>query len=378
MNLQIPTLILCNPNNEQLCTLYNVTACSLSLTFNAVSELSVTISKYPHNVCYDLIRLKRQILIDGLGYFKIRDFNESSDGESKTIVATSCEIELNDVEVPFIPDGTYYLYNEGQTDKSLIHYLLPAMPAWAIDTSASGFNDIKDIQRTFEGVEGTIYSFLVNKLSDTYEAIAEFDVLQRKFSLIPRQNALSDTEILLSRMNFLNEVTVQENSDEYANCISVTGGDDETNITRVNPMGNNLLFDFTYDIEQDLLSSGLVSALGDWKSAFETQEPLYLAKQREYIDKLEEVTQAFAEKSAAEIAFASADESYRVAMAGSDSALQAEALANKNTAQGTLTTKTNAYNSKVNELEVIEGQITDIQALVQFDVFMTNEQITEL
>jgi hypothetical protein len=66
--LEQPTLVLCNPNDEELATIQNLEEFNLSVNFNAVSELSLTISKEPANDADDLILLKRQILIN-LSFF---------------------------------------------------------------------------------------------------------------------------------------------------------------------------------------------------------------------------------------------------------------------------------------------------------------------
>ena len=47
--LEQPILVLCNPNDTELATIQNIEAFNLSVNFNAVSELSLTISKEPAN-----------------------------------------------------------------------------------------------------------------------------------------------------------------------------------------------------------------------------------------------------------------------------------------------------------------------------------------
>ena len=74
---------------------------------------------------------------------------------------------------------------------------------------------------------------------------------------------------------------MSENSDEYANAIYVTGGDDSVGIGAVNPMGTNVIYNFSYDIASGLMSAGLVEALNGWEDAFTENEASYYAKQQE-------------------------------------------------------------------------------------------------
>lgn len=400
--LEQPILVLCNPNDVELATIQNIDEFNLSVNFNAVSELSLTISKEPANPAYDLILLKRQILVkdvrniegeytsEDLGYFIITDFDEidGENGKAKTITATSCEIELNNLEVPYIPQsavvddetiefaGTYYLYSTSEKHRSLLDIIMPAAPAWDFNVPTPV---LADLQRTFdENLDGTLYNFLMNKLAETYECIVEFDILNRIISFIPKQSALTQTSVFLSRSNFLNEVSLKESGSEYANCISVSGGDEEVSIGRVNPLGNGLLFDFSYDISQGLLSDELVAGLGLWKSKFEEQEPLYILAQRAYIDALEALTVASTAKDDTMIVLRSAEESNRIADFGNSAALKSEANGRLSDAQGYYATALSTYNAAVITLNNKISDIINIQNLVQFDAFLDEDQLIEL
>ena len=56
--LEQPILVLCNPNNDEIGTIQNISGLSVSPTFNAVSELSFTVADKPHNPVYDSIDRK--------------------------------------------------------------------------------------------------------------------------------------------------------------------------------------------------------------------------------------------------------------------------------------------------------------------------------
>ena len=267
---------------------------------------------------------------------------------------------------------------------------MPAAPAWDFNVPTPV---LADLQRTFdENLDGTLYNFLMNKLAETYECIVEFDILNRIISFIPKQSALTQTSVFLSRSNFLNEVSLKESGSEYANCISVSGGDEEVSIGRVNPLGNGLLFDFSYDISQGLLSRELVLALtgfdidnplapivpNNWKTVFEAQEPLYITAQRAYIDALEALTVASTAKDDTMIVLRSAEESKRIADFGNSAALKTMANNNLATAQGNYNAAVIVYNAAVVTLNSRISAITNIQNLVQFDIFLTPDQLIEL
>lgn len=70
-----------------------------------------------YNESFDEIMERREILVEDLGYFIITDVEDESGekGRCKSVSASSCEYELNYVEMPYI-NGTYRLYSSDNWD----------------------------------------------------------------------------------------------------------------------------------------------------------------------------------------------------------------------------------------------------------------------
>ena len=397
-------MTLCNPSDEEIGEISYFNELVISPVFNAVSELSFSTPKIAGNLMYNYFVMKRQILVSGLGYFTITSVSEvdTLEGVKKNISATSGEIELNNIALPYIPDGTYALYNTSypvynvnDPIHSLWHQIKTAMPAWDIDDSnlSSGAGKtLADSQRTFESADGNIYPFIVNKIAESYECIAEFNILTRKIKFIPKVSALNTTTIFLSRENIADEVEVSENSDEYANAIYVTGGDDSVGIGAVNPMGTNVIYNFSYDIASGLMSAGLVEALtgvNGWEDAFTENEASYYAKQQEmygWYDSgntlhpglVDQLTAAKASEYAANTIQLAAFETLGVKQA---SGISSEIIA----AQNAYTSANNTYTALVAataeiqaDIDALRLEITAIQESLQFSQFLSPTQLTEL
>ena len=166
---EVPTLLLCHPDDTPIGMLTDVEDYKLELKFNEVSRLSFsvfqitnieyipaevdasTVGKYfvfrengeydnytkgyyeeieldghnndlslsyfteeaSYNAAFDNIMERREILVEDLGYFVITDVTDekSEKGRFKSVSASSCDYELNYIEMPYL-NGTYVLYSK--------------------------------------------------------------------------------------------------------------------------------------------------------------------------------------------------------------------------------------------------------------------------
>lgn len=349
---------------------------SLTINFNAISELTFVAEKADKNYMYDYYRMKRQVLVNELGYFVITGVSESVDENGKkvkNITSSSCEIELNNVALPYIPKGTYKLYDVLDTAHSLLHYIMPSIPAWnlaAIDPT------LAQTQRTFDDESGTVYGFLMNKIAETYECIVEYDILTRTITLTSKTAALDNTGIFLSKNNIATGVEYSENADEYANCISVRGGSDDVNIGLVNPMGSSILYNFSYDVSSGLMSDDLIDALETWRQAVEDAEDSYYALQLERARAIDDLVNANTDLLTKQSIYRAAVQTYDIARAGGNDV--SEALEKVNTAKANYDAAVIVANQLSAAIASLGNSIAAITATLQFDQFMSNDLITEL
>lgn len=283
-----PHLTLCNPNNEELGILSAVKNLVITPVFNAVSELSADIYE-KNEPAYEKIQCHRQILVEGLGYFIISSMteNDSDEGTYKQISAVSCEIELNNKKLNYLK-GTYPFYSDTNPSDSLFGQILSQLPKW----KAGEIDDaVKTRYRTFDVPDQTVYNFLMTDLEQSYDCLVEFDILNRSINVYDKGNYVHPTSVFLSRQDLISRIELEENCEEIATALTVSGGNN-LNIAYVNPLGTNTVYNFSYFQQNGWMSQELTEALADWEEKITELEPDYQEVLASLIDLQEELAAA--------------------------------------------------------------------------------------
>lgn len=294
--LEQPTLILCSPDDTEIGVISNPKDFNPTINFNDISNISYTIYKDPSpsadNTVYDKHIERRQVHVSGMGYFIINSVTEQEDDEGcyKKINAQSCESELNNISMPFI-SGTYQLYKAENFDDNwkpsdipnrdkeylnencLLYEVLKSAPCWTLE-GQSDFVDIEEYiklgetHRTFESVSSSVYAFLKNEMSESYDCYVHFDIENRKIRILKYEDVFEEIPVIISDENFLDSCVVKTTTENYVNCldVDVTGG---VNISSCNPLGDRLIYNFDRDIEMGLIDGELKEALEFWKNNLE-------------------------------------------------------------------------------------------------------------
>lgn len=148
---------------------------------------------------------------------------------------------------------------------SLLHLILESCPEWKIgnvDTS------LWHKERSFDETRVAVYDFLTTTVADTFGCVIEFDSLAGVINIyeeaddgITEDNEVAtrwDTDVLISRDNLANEISVKYSSDNIKTKLTVSGADN-LNIAEVNLDRNeimNLSFYHSLDwMEQDLFEA---------------------------------------------------------------------------------------------------------------------------
>lgn len=280
-NYETPKLILCNPgcvklSNGALSNVVGVindaTAEELVLNFNEVSEVNFRINKiqrdsdcdeYVSKTYYD-IQNRRLIYVEDIGFFVITNVNESTEFEMsyKDVTAQSCEFEIQQKNIPYIENGTYLLYtNEGD---GVLNKILPAIPSWKINHIDES---LLSKYRTFEDVDVNMncLGFLMENIQDAYECIILYDNIYRNINIYDRNTFMSDkqTDILISNNDIAKSINITENADDLYTALSVLGAD-EVSINTVNPIGSNVIYNFTNYLSW--MSEGLKERVMQWQA----------------------------------------------------------------------------------------------------------------
>lgn len=288
-------MTLCNPNSsytndapsKALGILSDTSDEELVLNFNSLSELNFRVydvekddeaENARSHALYNQILNRRLIFVKGIGYFSINSAKETSEDNGtryKDVTASSGEVELQNRKVPYIEDNTYKFGD-------LLEKLIVTMPVWTIGHID---DSLADKYRTFEDVDAdtNILSFMLDDMQDAYECIFLFDTINRVVNCYAQSEYLRTTDIHLTLDDVTNSLKISESSDDLYTAVGVIG-DDNTTITAINPLGTNILYDFSYFIPW--MNSSLGTKVTAWQVRVNEVQPTYYATNLQYYQKL--------------------------------------------------------------------------------------------
>ena len=294
-----PVLTLCNPgstyDNGKLTNvvgiLTNHEAEENVFNFNSSSELNFRLNKVTTGddeadeymgFLYDAVKNKRLIFIDDIGFFLINNVQEQYDNLNtfKDVTAKSIDIELQQRNIPFIPDGTYR-FLDGDGKSGILNMIVDTLPYWTIGTVDSS---VASKYRTFEDVDTSLncLGFMIDNLQDAYECIILFDTINRTINVYDQNNYIHQTDIHISKKDIINMSKVSESSDDLYTAITVSG-DSDVLISAVNPLGTNTLYNFSYYL--DWMSAPLKEKVIAWNAKISSHEADYYNLNLDYYNK---------------------------------------------------------------------------------------------
>lgn len=316
-----PLFYVCNPgcvySNGTLTNVAGILADTsdeeLILRFNTTSELNFRVHRVVRDDAeenehvyrlYKSLRNRRVIFVDGVGFFIIRNVEDGYENgiSYKDISADSCESELQSKNVPYIENGTYQFFNNSTESPGIINKVLQSCPGWALN-----YIDpmLLEKYRTFEdvSVDTNVLGFMLEDIQDAYECLFVFDITNRLISVFDQANYTGDadvqTNIHITKDDFISSLNVTESSDELYTAMSVYGADD-LSLNAINPIGTSVIYNFDYYL--DWMSSGLASKVIAWQRAVDnamdvgTTPPSYFDLQLSYYSLLTTLSTLNADK----------------------------------------------------------------------------------
>lgn len=302
---ETPIFYLCNPGSRvQSNLLSSVLGCitdtsdeEIVYNFGTLSELNFRVfrvEKSDHEetmhakMIYNAIKNRRLIFVEDVGYFVIT--NAVSGYENgcfyKDVSAESCEIELQNKLLPYIADGTYKFID-------LMELLVSSAPMWKIGHIDEA---VLELYRTFEDVstEQNVLAFLQEDVQDAYECIFMFDIINRTINAYDQNTYFQETNIHITKDDVINSLNITENSEEHYTVLSVLG-DDNLNISPVNPLGTNKLYNFDYYL--NWMSQELRDKVSAWNELVASKFDDYYSTNLAYYKDLSTQSNLNAEKS---------------------------------------------------------------------------------
>lgn len=291
---EVPKFFVCSPGSQYKSGLLtNVLGClsdtsdeELVLNFGAMSELNFRINRIKREdpdenaytlMLYRALQNRRLIFVEDVGYFSISSVSDDyvNGVHYKDIKAESCEVEIQNKLVPYIEDGTYLF-----TD--LLEKIVEVLPMWTIG-DVNG--DVAKKHRTFEGVstELNALAFLQENMQDAYECIFHFDTINRRIDVYDQNNYFAETQIHITKADVINTLTISEGSEDLYTALNVQG-DENLNISPVNPIGTNVIYNFDYYL--DWMTDSLREKVVAWQELVASKESEYYDLNLAYYENL--------------------------------------------------------------------------------------------
>lgn len=376
---RIPSLILCNPNGQEIYTIPLATDRKLSCSLNELSELTFTVPKFVNTdeiaPYYDYITTKRIIKLEEFGQFSITRVETESEGveEYKKITCKGLEIEFASKNLDLL-EGTYNFYDPFSQEKSLLHIIMGYMPTWKIG-EVDG--ELLNIWRTFDIKDTNIYNFIMGEVSNAYDCVFLFDTFTRTVSVKKTRNLKIETDIFLSNKNLMKTLNISEDSDNIVTALNVYG-DGDLSIRTVNPLGTPTIYDYSYFMKEDWMSLDLISALTVWQDKVKQAETNYaniltnLKNQDKILLSLKtELKELETQKKAFE-------QHQGMAVVAKDDASCSYYNSQIKAKEAEIVNKNNQIKAKEEEIETIKNSLVAITKSLSFENNFTREQIEEL
>lgn len=278
--IEKPTLILETALGNPVGTLGLAFGIKLDLKYTDISTLSFTYPQKVDNIntlYYDDLKGNKIIEIPNIGRFKMFKPKITNDGirEIKECQAYSLEYELNQRDITQFK-GTYPLYDPLLPKTSLLGIIIDNyLPSWSIGTVSPS---LYGLYRTFDINKSKLYAFLNTDVAKAFEAVFTFDTFSRKINCTSIYDLNGDTGIFLSFDNLLKTVEIEELTDQVVNKLNVYGSSNSSStmsINGVNPNGTSTIYDYSYYMTTEWVSSDLITAYNNYKILYNSLQPTY-------------------------------------------------------------------------------------------------------
>lgn len=238
--IEPPKIALCRVDTQMLGFL-NPTNIVIKPTFCSVTELTFTV--YEGTNFYDSVRKYMVLEVDGFGRFEISDSSETNDGNTryKEVTAQSYEVSLNAITLTFKDDQVYSLWDPINPEKTLLG-IISSQTGWTI---AHVDVDLLIKMRTLSIDNEQVYGLLMGDIADAFKCYFVFDTMAKTISCYQRDGLILNSGVNLSFRNLIEEMNISESSEEITTALTVVGAEG-TGINLVNPLGNNVIYNFGY------------------------------------------------------------------------------------------------------------------------------------
>lgn len=272
---EMPVLLLQTKAGNTIGTLSNVANLTVNVKFSEPSELSFDIAAYSdgqRTPYYDDVTGYKIIRTKTYGVYIIMNPEVVGDGmeETKSVKAYSIEKEL-EAKKFFLEEGTFNFWNPASPDDTIISRILEIAPAWSVGYISP---TLIGRYRTFDQVDDYLLSFIYNTAPEKFRCVFVFDPYLKTISAYDVDEERPTLPIYLDFDNLVQELDVEEMTDELVTAASPYGADD-LDIRAVNPTGTNWIYDLSYFIANGDIPSDIAEKWEAWLHDFLANQTYY-------------------------------------------------------------------------------------------------------
>ena len=299
MEFKFNSLDLAKPPKIAICRLdlqmigflnaYNIV---IKPAFCNVSELTFKCNKDSNH--FNCLRKDMVLEVEGFGRFVIADVSENNDGQTKyaEVEAQSYEVTMNKVTISYTENTVFKLWDDidpahgsrvRQPDDSFAEYptllyVIQQQTGWTIKY-VQPTRRLSEAYRTMDIDKEQVYGFLMSTVAETFKCYFEFDTANKWIYCYDADEEVYDpvnTGINLSFRNVIRERKISSSSEEIITALTVKGAEG-VGINMVNPIGNDVLYDFSYYMNDEEwgMPQDLQDAITDWQNLIEANRVDY-------------------------------------------------------------------------------------------------------
>lgn len=272
---EMPELQLQTLSRDIIGILGGVSDLKFNIKFSEPSEISFTVPKVlgdGDNPLYGAVTGHRIVYTKHYGIYVIMNPETEADGISdvKQVRGYSLEKTLDSKRF-FLEEGTFNFWNPASPTNTVLGRILELAPDWSVGYVSP---TLIGRYRTFDSFDDYLLSFVYNTVPDKYRCVFVFDPYAMTISVYDADESRPTLPIYLDFDNLVQQITVEEISDELVTALRPYGAD-ELDIRNVNPIGSNWIYDLSYFIESGDISGSLAEKWQAWQRSILNNQALY-------------------------------------------------------------------------------------------------------
>lgn len=264
---EVPNLLLQTKDRRTIGIIPNAINLTIDVKFSEPSEISFDLPSSSDGIptpFYDQVVGHKIIRTENYGVFQLMKPSIKGDGleEIKSVTGYSIEKELEGKKF-FLEEGTFNFWNPADPDDTVLGRALEVCPGWSVGYVAPS---LIGRYRTFDQYDDYALTFLYNNAMETYRCVVVSDPYKLTISAYDADDEVSTLPIYLGFDNLVEELSVDELTDELVTAMNPTGADD-LDIRAVNPIGTNWIYDISYFIENGDIEPELAAKWKEWQKS---------------------------------------------------------------------------------------------------------------